>query len=64
MSEYNPVKRVNELEQILCNLISYILWLYEKKYISERTKNELLKIINPNMMKGGEENVFRRNKIN
>ena len=64
MSEYNPVKEVNELKQIICNLISYILWLYDKKYITERTKNELLKIINPNMMKGGEENVFRRNKIN
>ena len=64
MSEYNPVKRVNELEQIICNLVSYILWLRDKNYITERTKNELLKIINPDMMKGGEYNESRRNKIN
>lgn len=39
---YNVVKKVEEYQQIICNLISYILWLYDNKYISERTKNELL----------------------
>ena len=34
---------MQELQQKICNIVSYVLWLYEKKLISERTKNELLK---------------------
>lgn len=43
MSEYNIKREVKELQQKLCNVVSYVLWLYDKKLISERTKNELLK---------------------
>lgn len=44
---YNPDTRIKEYQQIICNIINYTLWLYEKKYISERTMQELLKICNP-----------------
>lgn len=40
---YNVVKKEKELEQRICNIVAYVLWLYEKKLISERTMNELLK---------------------
>ena len=39
-------KEIKELQQTICNVINYVLWLYEKKFISERTKDELLKICN------------------
>ena len=61
MSKYNPVQEVNELKQILCNLISYIIWLRDNNYISDKTKDNLLNIINPEM-KGGETNETRRYK--
>lgn len=54
---YNVVKKVEDYQQIICNIISYVLWLYEKRYIDERTKNELLKRCNPDeyaYMKGGD----------
>ena len=41
---YNPDKKIKELQQIICNIMNYVLWLYEKKLVSERTKNEILKI--------------------
>lgn len=43
MAKYNIKKEVEELQQKICNIISYVLWLYDKKLISERTKDELLK---------------------
>lgn len=43
---YNPDKKIKELQQTICNIINYVLWLYEKKFISERTKDEILKICN------------------
>ena len=39
-------REVKELQQRICNIICYVCWLYEKKFISERTKNELLKLCN------------------
>lgn len=63
MRKYNPVSELTIIQQRLCNLIEYILFLYEKKYISERTKNELLKRINPDVdVKGGEDDETRRYK--
>ena len=43
MNEYNIKKQVKDLQQKIWNIVSYVLWLYDKKLISERTKNELLK---------------------
>lgn len=43
---YNPDKKIKELQQIICNIVNYVLWLYEKKFISDRTKDEILKICN------------------
>ena len=37
-------KELKEYQQIIVNIICYTLWLYERKLISERTKNELLKM--------------------
>lgn len=39
-------KQIKELQQTICNVVNYVLWLYEKEFISERTKDELLKICN------------------
>ena len=39
-------KELKEYQQRICNIVCYVLWLYEKKFISERTKNELLKLCN------------------
>lgn len=54
------VSEVNDIKQRLCNLVSYILWLYEKKYINERTKDELLKRINPEAYERSDSNVKTR----
>ena len=43
---YNPDKKIKELQQIICNIVNYVLWLYEKKLVSERTKDEILNICN------------------
>ena len=43
MAEYNIKREVKELQQKICNIVSYVLWLYDKKLISERTRDELLK---------------------
>ena len=53
---YNPNEKIIELQQKICNIISYVLWLYEKKLISERTKDEILKICN------GETKEYGRRK--
>lgn len=53
---YNPNEKIIELQQKICNIISYVLWLYEKKLISERTKDEILKICN------GESKTYGRTK--
>ena len=39
-------REVKELQQTIVNIIDYVLWLFEKKIISERTKDEILKICN------------------
>lgn len=52
MSKYNAVSELTKIQQRLCNLISYILWLYDNNYISERTRDELLKRINPDYKEG------------
>ena len=49
MSKYNVIQEKEELQQIICNIISYILFLHSKHIITDRTKNEILKIC-----KGGE----------
>lgn len=46
MSYDSNTKEIMELQQKLCNIISYVLYLYEKKIITERTKDEILKICN------------------
>ena len=56
MSKYNIKSENAKLEQVICNLIDYILFLYRKKIISERTKNDIL-----NICKGGELDEQRRN---
>jgi hypothetical protein len=43
MKEYNIKNQVKELQQKICNIVSYVLWLHEHKYISDKTKEELLK---------------------
>lgn len=55
---YNPDTRIKEYQQIIVNIINYTLWLYEKKYISEKTMQELLKLCNPS--KGSESYESRR----
>lgn len=55
MSKYNYNSNIEDLQQTLCNVISYVIFAFEKGYISERTKDEILKIINPGLMKGGEK---------
>lgn len=55
---YSPDKKIKEYQQIICNIVCYTLWLYEKKLISERTKDELLKICNPDIK--GSENYGRK----
>ena len=39
-------REVKELQQRICNIVCYVMWLYEKKFVSERTKDELLKLCN------------------
>lgn len=55
MSKYNYNDNLEELQQTLCNVISYVIYAAEKGYITQRTKEEILKIINPELMKGGEK---------
>ena len=56
MSYDSNTKEIIELQQKLCNIISYVLYLYEKKIISERTKDEIIKICN------GETKDYARKK--
>lgn len=49
MSKYNIIDNIEEIQQRLCNVISYVLYLYDKKIITERTRDELLKICNPDV---------------
>lgn len=49
---YNVIKEKDELQQRICNIISYVFWLYEKGHITERTRNELLKLCNPSLNVG------------
>ena len=42
-------KEIEYYQQVICNLISYVLYLYEKHIITERTRDEILKICNPSM---------------
>lgn len=56
MRKYNTESKINEIEQRLCNVVSYVLFLYEKNIITERTKNEILKLCNPEVYKEGAFN--------
>lgn len=47
MGKYKVLENIEEIQQRLCNVISYVLYLYEKNIITERTKKEILKICNP-----------------
>lgn len=46
-SKYNAKEQVKEYQEKIIKLVDYILFCYSKHFISERTKDELLKIINP-----------------
>ena len=61
MSKYNIVSEKQKLEQILCNLISYVLLQYRKGNISEKAKNDILRICNSDILKVGEKSEQRRN---
>ena len=49
MSKYDIKVEKQILEQKMCNVISYVLMLYRNKSISEKAKNDILKICNPNV---------------
>lgn len=53
MGKYNVTDNIEDIQQRLCNVISYVLYLYEKKIITERTRDELLKLCNPDVYKEG-----------
>ena len=61
MSKYNVVENVKDLQQRICNIVCYVMWLYENKHISERTKNELLKLCNPNVKEGESQCIQKKN---
>lgn len=46
-NKYNAKEQVKEYQEKIIKLVDYILFCYSKHFISERTKDELLKIINP-----------------
>lgn len=52
MGKYNNKLSVADFQQNLVNLIDYVLTIYNKGYITERTKDELLKRINPEVKEG------------
>ena len=49
MGKYNNKNSILDFQQNLVNLIDYIITIYNKGYITERTKDELLKRINPTL---------------
>jgi len=61
MSKYNIAAEKQKLEQIICNIISYVLFLYKQGNISEKAKNDILNICNSDILKVGESNEQRRN---
>lgn len=61
MSKYNIVSEKQKLEQIICNIISYVLLLYRQGNITEKAKNDILNICNSDILKVGENNEQRRN---
>mgnify|MGYP007104088790 CR=1 FL=1 len=46
-SKYNAKERVREYQEKIIKLVDYILFCYSKGYMSEKTKDGLLRIINP-----------------
>lgn len=46
-NKYNAKEQVKEYQEKIVKLVDYIIFCYSKGFISERTKDELLKIINP-----------------
>ena len=61
MSKYNIVAEKQKLEQIICNIISYVLFLYKQGNITEKAENDILNICNSDVLKVGESNEQRRN---
>ena len=61
MSKYNIVSEKQKLEQIIFNIISYVLLLYRQGNITEKAKNDILNICNSDILKVGESNEQRRN---
>lgn len=61
MSKYNIAAEKQKLEQIICNIISYVLFLYKQGNITEKAKNDILNICNSDILKVGESNEQRRN---
>ena len=46
-NKYNAKEQVKEYQEKIVKLVDYIIFCYSKGFITERTKDELLKIINP-----------------
>lgn len=63
MGKYNVIDNLEEIQQRLCNVISYVLFLYDKKIISERTRNELLKICNPDVYSERNDKTWNKKKF-
>ena len=64
MSKYDIRTEKENIEQRLCNVISYVLMLYRTHKIDEKTKNDLLKICNPNVYYKERELKYERKKEN
>lgn len=62
MSKYNITSEKQILEQKLCNVISYILMLYRNNNISEKAKNDILKICNPDVYYKNRNFKFERKR--
>ena len=63
MSKYDIKTEKQILEQKICNIISYVLMLYRTKNISEKAKNDILRICNPEVkykVYNGSEKKWKR----
>lgn len=65
MSKYDVKTEKQVLEQKICNIISYVIMLYRKGIISEKTKNDILRICNPDItykVYNGSEQRWKRKR--
>lgn len=60
MNEYNIKKEKTLLEQKICNIISYVLSMYHQGKISEKVKNDILRICNPDVKYNGSGKKWKR----